>query len=324
MAGASTVSIALATYNGEVYLGAQLESYLIQERPPDELVLSDDGSTDETLEIARKFAERAPFPVRMVANRYAKGFRGNFRTAIEAATGDLIALSDQDDVWLPAHIGRLAEALDGEPDVVAVASDSECVDDELRPLGYTIRDSERLRVALRNATMRRGQDQFGLVLRHRAVAGHGMCFRRALASAVLPFPEDWFHDQWIFLVGAGLGRVDYVADMLSKYRQHGSQSIAAEMKSVATWAGQMQGQATSAGKTEVGRWTELLDRLQEQGASDATIATLQEKIDFLAFRASVREMTAPLRTARTTANLLRGRYHRLGRGFYAYARDLRG
>jgi glycosyltransferase involved in cell wall biosynthesis len=324
MSRPSSVSIALATYNGDAYLGAQLDSYVMQERLPDELVLSDDASNDRTLEIAREFAGRAPFPVRIVANQYAKGFRGNFRTAVEMATGDFVALSDQDDVWLPAHVARLGEALERERDVLAVSSDSECVDNELKPLGYTIRDSERLSATLRNATMRRGGDQFGLVIRHRAVAGHGMALRRSLVPAVVPFPESWFHDQWIFLVGAALGRVAYVPETLSKYRQHSSQSVAAEMKSVVTWAGQMQGQATSAGEAEVGRWTELLHRIRERGASEAAIATLQEKIEFLAFRASVREMPAAARTARTTANLLRGRYHRLGRGFYAYARDLRG
>jgi hypothetical protein len=324
MSRPSSVSIALATYNGEAHLRAQLDSYLIQERLPDELIVSDDASTDETVEMAREFAGRAPFTVRIVANRYAKGYRGNFRTAIEATRGDVIALSDQDDVWLAAHIARLAEALEREPGVLAVASDSECVDVDLKPLGYTIRQSERLSDALRKATMRRGPDQFGLVLRHRAVTGHGMAFRRSLASAVLPFPESWIHDQWIFLVAAALGRVDYVAGTLSKYRQHGSQSVAAEMKSVATWAGQMQGQATSAGAAEVARWVELLERIQECGASEAAVATLREKIDFQAFRMSVRGMSMPARAAGTTANLLRGRYHRLGRGFYAYARDLRG
>jgi glycosyltransferase involved in cell wall biosynthesis len=324
MPGSSTVSIALATYNGEAYLGAQLESHLAQERLPDELVVSDDGSSDGTLEIAREFAERAPFPVRIVANRNAKGYQGNFGTAVAAAQGDIIALSDQDDVWLPAHVARLAEALEERSDVLALASDSECVDNDLKPLGYTIRDSERLPDALRKATMRRGPDQFGLVLRHRAVTGHGMAFRRSLLPAVLPFPKDWFHDQWIFLVGAALGRVDYVPDVLSRYRQHDSQSVAAEMKSITTWAGQMQGQTTSAARAEVGRWTELLRRIEERGAFASAIATLQEKIDFLVFRAAVREMPAPARAAQSTANLLRGRYHRLGRGFYAYARDLRG
>lgn len=324
MPGRSTVSIALATYNGEAYLGAQLESYVAQERLPDELILSDDRSTDGTVAITREFAARAPFPVRIVSNQYAKGYRGNFQTAIEAAESDLIALSDQDDVWLPAHVARLAERLEREPDVLAVASDSECVSSDLKPLGYTIRESERLPDSLLKATMRRGPDQFALVLRHRAATGHAMAFRRSFASAVLPFPESWGHDHWIFLIGAALGRVDYAPETLSKYRQHGSQVVAAEMKSVAKWASQMHGQPASAGAAEVARWMELLCRIRELGASEAAIATLQEKIDFLAFRTSVRGMPVSARTARTTVNLLRGRYHRLGRGFYAYARDLRG
>jgi glycosyltransferase involved in cell wall biosynthesis len=319
-----SVSIALATYNGEAHLRAQLDSYLAQERLPDELIVSDDASTDGTVEIAREFAGRAPFPVCIVSNQYGKGYRGNFSTAMEAASGDVIALSDQDDVWLPAHVGLLAETLEREPDVLVAASDSECVDLDLNPLGYTIRDNERLSHALLKGTMRRGPDQFELVLRHRAVTGHGMAFRRSLLSAVLPLPESWIHDQWIFLIGAAVGRVDYVAGTLSKYRQHESQSIAAEKKSVITWAGQMHGQAASAGQAEVARWKELLERVRQQGASAAAIASLRRKIDFLEFRVSVRHLSSTARAMRTTANLLSGRYHQFARGFYAYARDLRG
>jgi hypothetical protein len=172
--------------------------------------------------------------------------------------------------------------------------------------------------------MRQGSDQFGLVLRHRAVAGHGMAFRRSLLPSVLPFSENWIHDQWIFLIAAALGRVDYMPDTLAKYRQHGSQSVTGEMKSIALWAGQMHGQAASAGAAEVCRWKELLDRIREKGASTEAIAALSRKIDFLEFRATVRGLPGPARAVRTTANLLRGRYHRLGRGFYAYARDLQG
>jgi hypothetical protein len=151
-----------------------------------------------------------------------------------------------------------------------------------------------------------------------------MAFRRALLAAVLPFPENWIHDQWIFLVGAALGRVDYTPGALSKYRQHGSQAVAAENKSVLTWAGQMHGQAASAGHAEVARWEELMERIREHGASAAAIQSLRGKIDFLEFRASVRHMPSAARAMRTTAKLLSGRYHHFARGFYAYARDLRG
>ena len=324
MPGRSTASIALATYNGEAYLGSQLASYLEQERAPDEVIISDDSSTDRTLDIAREFAQWAPFPVRIVHNRYAKGYRGNFQTAIESATGDLIALSDQDDVWLPGHIARLAEALERRPEVLAVMSNSECVDADLKPLGYTIFESERLHRSFLKAIMRREPNQFALVLRHRAATGHAMMFRRSIAHSVLPFPEDWAHDHWIFMIAAALGCIDYIPQALAKYRHHGHQFVGAGMKSMATWAAQTRHQPASWGAAEVARWEELLEHLQVIGASDTAIQMLQEKIDFLSFRVSVRAMPVYTRTASTAANLLRGRYHRLGRGFYAFARDLRG
>jgi hypothetical protein len=172
--------------------------------------------------------------------------------------------------------------------------------------------------------MRREPDQFKLVLRHRFATGHAMAFRRSFIPAILPFPDSWGHDHWIFLIGAAMGRVDYVPESLTKYRQHGNQTFGGTMKSVGAWAAQMHHQPSAAGAAEVARWTELLQRLRALGASDTVLRLLQEKIDFLAFRVSVRAMPIHSRAARTSANLLRGRYHRLGRGFYAFARDLRG
>ena len=322
------VSIALATYNGERHLAEQLASLIAQERLPDELVVSDDASIDGTLAVAREFARTAPFPVVLTANAHAKGYRGNFQTAVEATTGDLVLLCDQDDVWLPHHVRRLVEALEAHDDVLAVASDSAAVDGELKPLGYTVFESERFAPAHREGIMRRGRDQFDLVLRYRAVAGHGMGFRRALAPIILPFPPDWIHDQWLFLLAAAFGKVDYVPEPLTHYRQHDTQSVSAAKKSLGAWAKDMQGQQATAGDADLVKWTELWERAEARRdgrpESDRAIRLLKEKVDFMRFRGTIRAAGGLQRAVGTTAQLLRGRYHRLGRGLLAYGRDLRG
>ena len=98
------ISIAMATYNGARFLPEQLDSFSRQTRLPDELVVSDDGSQDETVAILEEFRARAPFVVRIVHNSERGGHAQNFGFALSHCTGDLISISDQDDVWKPEKI----------------------------------------------------------------------------------------------------------------------------------------------------------------------------------------------------------------------------
>ena len=98
---AATVSVVMATYNGAAFIDEQLRSLAAQTVLPSELVVSDDGSTDGTLVHVERFAEVAPFPVLVLRNTEPLGYGENFLRAARLATGDCIALCDQDDVWLP-------------------------------------------------------------------------------------------------------------------------------------------------------------------------------------------------------------------------------
>src|SRR5690242_8630981 len=108
-------SIAMGTYNGATYLPAQLESLLNQDLAPLELVVGDDGSTDDTLAILKNFSVRAPFPVRITSNPKQLGYGENFLQAASRCTGDWVAFCDQDDVWLPSKLARCAEAIESAP-----------------------------------------------------------------------------------------------------------------------------------------------------------------------------------------------------------------
>lgn len=99
-----TVSIAMTTFNGEKYLADQLDSFLTQTRMPDELVVRDDGSTDDTLKILNNFARSAQFTVRILSGGPRLGYVENFLTTAAACRSEYIAFSDQDDVWMPEKI----------------------------------------------------------------------------------------------------------------------------------------------------------------------------------------------------------------------------
>src|SRR5262245_6144046 len=99
-----SISVAMATFNGERFLRRQLSSLTEQTVNPSELIVTDDGSRDDTLTILLRFAKTAPFPVRIVQNETRLGYRANFMKAATLCSSDLIAFCDQDDVWEPKKL----------------------------------------------------------------------------------------------------------------------------------------------------------------------------------------------------------------------------
>lgn len=110
-----TVSVIMGTYNGAKYIREQLDSILAQTYPILEIIIQDDGSTDETIAICEEYASKYA-QVHFSRNEHNLGFNLNFKTAAMRATGDLVAISDQDDVWFPNKIARQVEAI-GEHDL---------------------------------------------------------------------------------------------------------------------------------------------------------------------------------------------------------------
>lgn len=110
-----TVSVVMCTFNGERYVRQQLDSIIAQTYPIHELIIEDDGSTDQTVEICREYASRYPF-IQVVVNDHNLGLDVNFETATMRSTGDFVAFSDQDDVWYPGKIRRQIDAI-GDNDI---------------------------------------------------------------------------------------------------------------------------------------------------------------------------------------------------------------
>lgn len=217
------ISIALCTCDGARFLPAQLESYLTQSRPPDELVACDDASTDGTVPLLHAFARRAPFPVRIEQNPRRLGSTRNFEQAIGLCTGDLIATSDQDDVWRRDKLALTEAAFARHRPTGLVFTDAEIVDESLRPMGYRLLETLHLGAADRRRVRRGGA--FELLLRQWLVTGATMAFRAEHRPLVLPIPACWVHDGWIaFLIGC-VAPVAMVEEATVLYRQHPGQQI---------------------------------------------------------------------------------------------------
>jgi hypothetical protein len=206
---APQVSIALAACNGAPYLAEQLESLLAQTLAPAQLVACDDASSDDTWELLERYAPRFA-SARLVRNPHNLGPNANFEQALRLCSGDWIAPCDQDDVWLPSKLERLAAA--AQPATMLVYADSELVGADGRPLGTRV--SDRL-------TMVEGSDPRVFALAN-CISGHAMLVRRSLLEAALPLPAGVHYDRWLAFVAANLGGIRYVDAPLVRFRQHAS------------------------------------------------------------------------------------------------------
>ncbi len=320
------LSVALCTYNGEQYLAEQLDSLAAQTRPPDELVVCDDHSTDRTPEIIHDFAARAPFPVRLHVNPDNVGSTRNFDRAVGLCRGEVIALCDQDDVWHPRKLRRYEEVFSAEPSAGLVSTDAEVVDDQLRPTGARLWDATFEPEARR--LMKEGR-AFDVLARRNVVTGATMAFRSRFRELALPIPLGgaFIHDGWIALTVAAVSGVEALAEPLVKYRQHAGQQIGLGAAGAAlddTPAGRARYYAGEAEKLE--RLRERL--LAAPGLCDGARPPLESQIKQageLAAHYRVRGGILKSRRERlplVLRELLTLRYHRYSKGLSSAALDL--
>lgn len=197
------VSVAIATYNGENYLQEQLDSLLEQERRPDEVIINDDRSKDGTLALAHSFAQHAPFPVHIEQNKYNVGFAENFSRVLSRCSGDIVFLSDQDDVWFPNKIKRVLEEFEALQEKAVIVHDAVLADNALEPTSYT----------------RFSQAELAGI----AAYNQGACtaIRGGFLRFVLPIPSDVYtHDNWIHSVADMLGVKSVLRIELQYFRRH--------------------------------------------------------------------------------------------------------
>lgn len=201
------ISIAMATYNGSSYIKEQLNSFLNQTRLPDELVITDDCSSDDTVEIIKEFAKKASFPVVLSINKKNLGYAGNFNAALERATGDLVFLSDQDDFWFPEKLETITRLAAENPDALIIMNNAALTDGLLNEVGLT---------AL-------GQlNSVGLTTRS-FVLGCCCAIRRELLSICMPIPENFTaHDTWFVVFADALEAKKIHSQVLQYYRRHES------------------------------------------------------------------------------------------------------
>jgi glycosyltransferase involved in cell wall biosynthesis len=303
------ISVALCTCDGATFLWAQLESIAKQSLLPAELVVFDDGSTDQTVAVVEEFARHAPFPVILRRNERKLGAGQNFSSAAAMCKSKLIAFSDQDDVWLSTKLQRLAELFTAQPDLLMAFSDAKLVDEELRPLNRTL--FERLRFGRRRKNRFNQGSAVDLLLRENVVCGATMMWRASLMDRVLPVGEDWMHDHWLALLCLCLGRVCFVDEPLMLYRQHEKQKVGTKKKSFGDQVKNVGADISVMEKHRL-KWERMLAAVERLGPEEYT-ERVRDRLRHAEVRCQLRSQGFGAFGV-LVKEVVSGRYRRYGKG----------
>ena len=205
------VSIAMASYNGERFIKEQLDSILNQSYQNIELVIVDDCSKDNTVEIIKNFQSKYS-NIKLFQNSTNSGVTKTFEKAIQESTGDFIAISDQDDIWELNKIEILMNEIENND---AVYSNSLLVDAKGNSLNKSFTTIMNMKTYYSGAPF----------LLSNSVPGHTILMKKIFVEKILPFPKDMLFDLWIGFCAAGNNGIKFVDKTLVKYRQHESNTI---------------------------------------------------------------------------------------------------
>ena len=319
------ISVALGSHNGARFISEQISSILAQTRPVDEIVLSDDASSDDTVSIVeghvaihRSIHGTAPDLV-VLRNNPALRVTKNFEQALNATTGDLVALCDQDDVWHPERIAKLEARFD-DASVLYVFSNARQVDAAGEYLGHDLftalamSEGERRLVEI--------GDAYRQFLRRNLATGATVMMRRSLVDAATPFPEGWLHDEWLAVVAALQGGVRMYDEALTDYRQHGNNEVGMTKLGLQQKFKMFAEPRTERNRRLFVRAQALAARITSlDGASPEQIAAAQEKYLFEQARQAYPRARA-LRLIPIAKQLRLGRYTRYGTGLKDAVRNL--
>ena len=318
-----SISVAICTFNGARFLATQLKSIADQERPPDEIVICDDGSSDGSIEMLSEFAQRAPCSTRVVVNDDKLGSTRNFEKAISLCKGAVVALADQDDVWYRHKLRSIENAFLQSTETALAFSDadlinddSQCVPGHLWPT-FAFDRAEQRKCA--------NGDALAVLLRHPVVTGATMAFRRDYFELLAPIPANQIHDRWISLLLAVQGNFAVISDRLIQYRRHAGQQVGPGPRTLQERTQRARLTTGCFYRAEVERFQEFRKRLEERSAqlrdSGRALAEVSRKISHLEHRAGL-PASRVARIPRMVRQTLNGDYWRYSTGWSSIAKDL--
>lgn len=314
------ISIAMTSYNASRYIGEQLASFAAQTRLPDELVITDDGSKDATAEIVEAFARDVPFEVRYDRNPVNLGMHANFGRTVSLATGDIVFMSDDDDVWFPQKLATVEAAFDADPHALAIVNDQVIADADGKLTDRTVLGNVR--------KLGYGDEHYG--------TGACTAMRRSLLTVLLPFPSRGIpYDHWTNHMPYILGVRRLIETPLQMYRRHANNMTASLLADDKADIGKLIKSSNADARPsyrekiieldiEAGRLRERTDALEAIGLGEAgreALVTIAEKRRDYEARIHALDTGKLARPLVVAQHLAQGRYRDF-QGWKSAAKDL--
>ena len=289
------ISVAMCTYNGERFLEHQLNSIGSQELEPFELVICDDNSTDATAQIVDAFRQAVSFPVHFLRNPTNLGSTKNFEKAIQLCRGDLIALCDQDDYWLPEKLSTMSAVFEASPQIAGVFSNARLIDQggefvqgDLWTRGR-FSSHERTKFTKMSAPYR--------LMARDTVTGATLLFRASYVSQLVPISTEWVHDGWIAMILASIAELQPFPACPMSYRLHASQQIGLRERPWYSHLTTQKEKALASHLQMIRRLSAMVDRLETLNVDPSILVALRHRAKFYAGRADVLRLPRPRRLA---------------------------
>jgi len=202
-----SVSVCMAVRNGANFIKEQIGSILPQLGDTDEFVIVDDASQDNTIAMIESFRDER---IRIVRHERNRGVVQSFGRALAEARGEIIFLTDHDDIWRADKVSKFLAAFKSDPELTVMMSDLVIIDAAGNVISGPKFGSRKFHRGLLRTLLKNGYQ------------GSAMAFRRSILAYCLPFPKDIpIHDVWIGLVNRFVGEAGFIPEPLLLYRRHG-------------------------------------------------------------------------------------------------------
>lgn len=281
------ISVAMCTYNGEKYLKDQLDSIIRQTIKPNEIIISDDKSTDNTIDIINSYCIDESIDIKISINVEQLGSTKNFEHAISKCKGDIIFLADQDDIWDLKKIEKTLLEFKDE-NVGLVFSNAKLIDENNKILSKPkslwsvyLKKTKTLKLLC-------SEHSFGMFLKRNYITGATMAFRRSCFAEEIYFIDGWIHDHLLALLISKEYKIIPINEYLIKYRIHASQQIGISNKSVIKKIYNRLSSANDTNKIEIERIRRL--RVYYNICSERNKNSIENYLEFLIFRDELKKI----------------------------------
>lgn len=225
------ISVALCTYNGEKYLKEQIDSIVNQTHKVDEVIVCDDNSTDNTKNIIDKYKFKFPNIFKIIKNKENVGTIQNFENAILLTTGDLIFLSDQDDVWKPNKVEIMLSFFRKNRSCLLLFTNGDLIDKGGNQLKTTLWEKWEFDETKRLNWQNNNYAFFELINNYNKITGATICFHKKLKKCLpIKYYPLYFHDAYLGLNASAINGLRFINESLIYYRIHNLQQVGVQKK----------------------------------------------------------------------------------------------